>query len=40
MCPETLDKLAKVVYLWVQPDHTKEQLDRQVQYIIEALKRD
>lgn len=38
MCPETLDKLAKVVYVYVNPDHTCADLDRLVEVFKNALK--
>lgn len=37
MCPETLDKLAKVVYIDVNPDHTKDELDALIARIKVAL---
>ena len=37
MCPETLERLAKVVYISVSPDAGKEQLDEQVQLIAKAV---
>ena len=37
MCPETLDRLSKVVYLNVNPDHTKDQLDEKIELIKKAL---
>lgn len=38
MCPETLDRLAKVVYINVDSDDTKAQLDKKVEQIRNALK--
>lgn len=38
MCPKTLDKLSKVVYVSVIPDLTKEQLDEKIDAIKNALK--
>lgn len=37
MCPETLNKLSKVVYVGIQPDHTKELLDEKIALIKKAL---
>ena len=37
MCPETLERLAKAVYISVSPDVGKEQLDEQVQLIAKAV---
>ena len=38
MCPVTLDKLSKVVYVSVKPDDTKEQLDAKIGMYRQALK--
>ena len=38
MCPETLEKLAKVVYLGVDCNATKEELDKKIAIIKEALQ--
>lgn len=38
MCPETLNKLAKVVYINVNPDDAEAQLDKKVEQIRNALK--
>ncbi len=37
MCPRTLELLSKVVYISVNPDHTKEQLDEKIAKIRAAL---
>ncbi len=37
MCPETLDKLSKVVYMSVNPDATKEELDATVEAVRKAI---
>ena len=37
MCPETLERLSKVVYVGVSPDDTKEQLDIKIEQIKKAL---
>ena len=39
MCPETLDKLSKVVYIFVDPDATKEMLDSKIRHIKNAVKK-
>lgn len=39
MCPETLERLAKVVYISVDPDHTKEQLDEKIARMKKAFDR-
>lgn len=38
MCPGTLEKLARVVYIMVRPDDSKEVLDQRVEFIKKALK--
>ena len=38
MCPYTLDILSKVVYIGVNPDWTREEMDKKVSSIINALK--
>jgi dTDP-4-amino-4,6-dideoxygalactose transaminase len=38
MCPKTLDLLSKVVYISVNPDHTREELDEAVARIRAALQ--
>jgi len=38
MCPETLDILSKVVYLSINPDWTKEELDVKAETIRNAMK--
>ena len=38
MCPFTLDVLSKVVYLGVNPDETKEMLDKRIENIRKAIK--
>ena len=38
MCPVTLDKLSKVVYIHVNPDNTKEELDEKIALYRKALK--
>ena len=38
MCPYTLDILSKVVYISVDPDWTKEKMDKKIGCIIAALK--
>ena len=38
MCPKTLERLSKVVYLGVFPDDTKEILDGRIAVIKNALK--
>ena len=38
MCPETLDKLSKVVYVSVDPDDDKTALDEKINSIKKALK--
>lgn len=38
MCPETLDKLSKVVYFNVNPNDTQQELDTKIQRIRNALK--
>lgn len=38
MCPKTLDILSKVVYLSINPDWTKEELDAMVETIRKAMK--
>ena len=37
MCPETLEKLAKVVFITINPDHTKDLLDEKIALIKKAL---
>lgn len=37
MCPETLDKLSKVVYIAINPDDNIEQLDKKIELIKNAL---
>lgn len=37
MCPKTLDILSKVVYINVNPDETKEQMDERIEIIKKAL---
>ena len=37
MCPVTLDKLAKVVYISVDPDDTKELLDEKIEILKNSL---
>ena len=37
MCPETLEKLSKVVYISINPDHTKDLLDEKIALIKKAL---
>ena len=37
MCPKTLDILSKVVYINVNPDATKEQMDERIEIIKKAL---
>ncbi len=37
MCPQTLDLLSRVVYISINPDHTKEQLDRKAEQLRSAL---
>ena len=37
MCPETLDKLAKVVYISINPDDTKEMLDEKIRLMKNAI---
>lgn len=37
MCPETLEKLSKVVYINVDPNDTTDILDKKIQYIKKAL---
>lgn len=39
MCPATLDKLAKVVYIMVKPDDSKEVLDQRVEMMKKALNK-
>ncbi len=39
MCPETLEKLSKVVYIGINPDHTKDLLDEKIALIKKALNR-
>lgn len=39
MCPQTLDKLAKVVYLPIDPDATKEMMDGKIELIRAAMNR-
>jgi len=38
MCPKTLDLLSRAVYLSVNPDWTKEQMDQKVEVILKALE--
>ncbi len=38
MCPKTLDKLSKVVYMDVNPDDNKTELDKKIELIKLALK--
>ena len=38
MCPITLDKLSKVVYVGVDPDSTKAELDAKIEGIKAAMK--
>ncbi len=40
MCADTLDKLAKAVYIYVSPDSTQPQLDETVRLIKTALAKD
>ena len=37
-CPKTLDLLAKVVYIWVDPDWTKSDMDAKITAIRKAIK--
>ena len=37
MCPETLEKLSKAVYISINPDHTKDLLDEKIALIKKAL---
>ena len=37
MCPETLEKLSKVVYISINPDHTQDLLDEKIALIKKAL---
>lgn len=37
MCPETLDKLSKVVYISINPDATQKELDEKIKVIKAAL---
>lgn len=37
MCPETLEKLSKVVFININPDHTKDLLDKKIALIKKAL---
>ena len=37
MCPETLEKLSKAVYISINPDHTKDLLDKKIALIKKAL---
>jgi len=37
MCPQTLDKLSKVVYINIRPTDSKEQLDELIQFIKAAM---
>lgn len=37
MCPETLEKLSKVVFITINPDHTKDLLDEKIALIKKAL---
>lgn len=37
MCPETLEKLSKAVYICINPDHTKDLLDEKIALIRKAL---
>ena len=39
MCPETLDKLARTVYIMVKPDDSQGVLDQRVEYIKKALNK-
>ncbi len=39
MCPETLKKLARVVYVMVKPDDSKEVLDQKVEMMQKALNK-
>ena len=39
MCPETLERLAKVVYIGISPDDSQAQLDEKIANIIRALGR-
>ena len=39
MCPKTLEKLAKVVYVSIDPDATKEMLDEKIELIRAAMNR-
>lgn len=38
MCPKTLERLSKVVYLGIFPDDSKEILDKRIEQIKDALK--
>ena len=38
MCPETLERLSKVVYIKVAPDDTCEMLDEKIKQIKNAIK--
>lgn len=38
MCPKTLDRLSKVVYISINPDDNEEQLDEKIKVIKDALK--
>ena len=38
MCPNTLDLLSKVVYISVDPDWTKEDMDEKIACIRKALR--
>ena len=38
MCPDTLNRLSRVVYISVNPDHSKETLDDMVSRIKNAVK--
>lgn len=38
MCPETLERLSKVVYINVAPEDTREILDKKIEQIINAIK--
>jgi hypothetical protein len=38
MCPRTLDLLSRVVYVEIDPDWTKEELDAKIDAVKAALK--
>ena len=37
MCPKTLDRLSKVVYIWVNPDDDKAKLNEKIALYRKAL---